>query len=262
MALIIGGCPRSGTTLLRNLCHAHPDIAVTMEFRNFNNLGQPYERYARRLLKSWWLNDRHRSFLVQGSEERRLRFVLQSHGFVVRYLFAVHRNQRGPVDVATVEAALRSCFPTARVVGDKYPDYAFRLDELAGLDGLLCVIVYRDGRDVVSSILRMVHTDWRNRPFTKTLDTAEKAAKRWVHAIDLMERHADKLHIVRYEEFANKPEKGLKSLGDYLGVDPAGFPKEMIYDGSVGKHGSGLSDKELAAVMDIAGPTLARLGYI
>jgi hypothetical protein len=35
----------------------------------------------------------------------------------------------------------------------------------------------------------------------------------------------------------------------------------MIRYTSIGKHTSGLAARDLAIVMDIAGPTMARLGY-
>ena len=83
-----------------------------------------------------------------------------------------------------------------------------------------------------------------------------------MHAIEIMERHADKLHIVRYEDLVQQPQSVLKTLASWLGVDAGGFPTYLIRDISVGKHHDGLSDDELTTVMNIAGPTLARFGYV
>jgi hypothetical protein len=47
----------------------------------------------------------------------------------------------------------------------------------------------------------------------------------------------------------------------YLAVEPQGFPGKRARDTSIGKYQSGLSAEELATVLDIAGPTMARLGY-
>jgi hypothetical protein len=60
----------------------------------------------------------------------------------------------------------------------------------------------------------------------------------------------------------NQPDVELKTLGSWLGVDPTGFPKEIIRDTSIGKYNIGLSDKELATVMEVAGPTMSQFGYI
>jgi hypothetical protein len=45
-------------------------------------------------------------------------------------------------------------------------------------------------------------------------------------------------------------------------VDLGGFPAATIRDNSIGKYANGLSGEELATVMDIAGPTMARHGYL
>lgn len=261
MALIIGGHVRSGTTLLRNLCHAHPDIAVTMEFQNFIGLGKSYRAYARQILNQWWRN-RHRSFLHQGETETHWRPVLMSHLFVARYLVGLSRHRGSCIDACAVETALKTIFPTAFLVGDKMPHYVFRLSSLVEVDQLIRIIMYRDCRDVVSSALRMVRTDWRGRAFTKKYDTARKAAQTWVKAVEVMECHARKLHIIKYEDLVTAPEQEIPRLAGRLNVDSEGFPNGMIRKDSVGKHKPGLSEEQLAAVMEVAGPTLRRLGYV
>jgi hypothetical protein len=50
MALIISGHPRSGTTLLQQLCDDHPALGVTNELGNFTHLDRSYLAYARHLL--------------------------------------------------------------------------------------------------------------------------------------------------------------------------------------------------------------------
>jgi hypothetical protein len=93
------------------------------------------------------------------------------------------------------------------------------------------------------------------------INTAEKIALSWVRSIELMERHKDKVHIIRYEDLVLEPGPVLKALGDWLGVDPAGFPKGLAHPASFGKYKTGLTGEELETVMELAGPTMARLGY-
>lgn len=64
------------------------------------------------------------------------------------------------------------------------------------------------------------------------------------------------------KDLIQQPERELEALGNWLGVDPSGFPKELILDDSIGKYKSGLTDEELTDVMKIAGPTMARLRYV
>jgi hypothetical protein len=164
--------------------------------------------------------------------------------------------------VRAIETVLQSIFPQTRVVGDKYPEYVFWLDEFAQIDSLYSLIIYRDCRDVTNSTLKKAKTTWRDKSWVKKINTAEKIAKRWVRAIEMMERHKDKLHIIRYEDLMREPKRELKALGRWLGVDPAGFPEKMVRNTSIGKYKSGLSDEELATVINIAGPTMERLGYL
>ena len=261
MALIIGGHIRSGTTLLRNLCNSHPDIAVTMEFGNFIGLGRPYRRYSRQLLKRQWRRRDH-SVLVQGNRENRWGLLLQSYAFMVRYLSVLRREGKSRIDVPDIEAALRSIFPAARIVGGKTPPYVFLLDRLAYVDGLDCLIVHRDCRDVTNSVLEKVRTDWRDKPFVGNFDTVEKIALRWVQAIELTERYADIVYTVRYEDLIQNPQGELDRVGEWLGVDATRFPAAIIRTTSLGKHKDGLSNAQLSTVLRIAGPAMARLGYL
>jgi hypothetical protein len=266
MALIIGGHPASGTTLLRHLCNNHPDITLTHEFGNFHHLGRPYKEYRDELLKRLWNKGilENRFLLWSPSNHLSLKVVkiVKSHAFIARYLFEMHRYRRNIVDLSIVGTVLKSIFPKAHIVGDKEPHYVFALDELGRVGGLKRLIVYRDCRDVTSSVLHNSRTKWRKKTWIKDFNTAEKVAKQWVRAIEVMERNMDKIHIIRYEDLINKPDRQLNTLGSWLGVDPTGFPKEIIRDTSIGKYSTGLSDEELATVMKVAGPTMCRLGYI
>lgn len=254
MVLLIGGHIRSGTLLLRELCNSHPEMAVTNEFNIFSGLGKTYSEHSRILLKRLW----GRAI----RNKTRWRWHLHSFTFGARYLFNLRRLRNGLIDVKAIESTLKSIFPEVSIVGDKTPSYVFLLDEFAGSCGISCVIIFRDCRDVTSSVLERVRAKWHKGPWSQTVDTAEKVAKRWVHSIELMERHKEKIYIVRYEDLVREPRRELEALGRWIGVDSAGFPKEIIRDDSVGKHKTGLTDEQLKTVMEIAGPTMARLGYV
>ena len=258
MLLIIGGHQRSGTTLLRRLCDQHPDMRITMEFGSFVPIDSPYTEDSRRMFRRWQ-QMQNRPFDSSYAKKSWIR--LRNLVFVTRYLSKMRGYWKDNIGLPAIEAALGGIFPESHVVGDKYPDYVYLLDKLKKIDGLRRLIIYRDCRDVTSSTLRMARTKWRNAEFSKAMDTAEKVAKRWVQAIELMEKHADGLWIMRYEKLVEYPRRELKALSNWLGVDPSGFRTRLIRDTSIGKYRSGLTDEELATVMEIAGPTMARLGY-
>jgi hypothetical protein len=190
---------------------------------------------------------------------------MRGHAFAIRYLGKIRRYHRGAIDLPAVEATLREIFPGAGIVGDKMPDYVHLLDTLAPTRGLANVVIYRDCRDVTSSHLKLARTSWRNQRWIRDQDTAEKVAARWVAAVEAMERQRDKIHSIRYEDLVRDPRRELAMLAEWLAVDPSGFPDASIRsvrDNGIGKYADGLTGQELEAVMAVAGPAMARLGYV
>jgi hypothetical protein len=258
MAILIGGHQRSGTTLLRNLCDRHPEMSVTGEFANFLWVGNHFWRYRRSLTRRW--REKHPT-LSKGdgppppSEWR-------TADFLEGYLNHLRRPAFSRVDSRAIEGALENLLPDARLVGDKYPDYVFHLSRFAGDDTLKCVMIYRDGRDVASSVAERVRTTWKGKHFVGKFDTVEKVAGRWVKSIRLMETWREGIHVMRYEDLVSKPRKTLRRLARFLDVDPRGFHPRSIRCDRIGKHLEGLSRGELDRFLRTAGATLERLGYL
>lgn len=262
MPLIIAGHERSGTTLLRNLCNEHPDMAVTMEFANFHGLGRKKTGYIRRLIQHWRRN-RHRSFLIQGPEETKIINVIKSHLFVIRYLFFIYAQKRSYADISVLDDILRRIFPKVRVVGDKMPNYIWELNQFAAIPNLHRFVMYRDCRDVTNSIMRMVRTKWSNQPFIDQFDSIETVAQRWCLSIELMESNSKNTCSVKYEELISNPGPILETISEELSIDPAGFPIDMIRPPkSNSNYFSSLTKSDLNTILRIAGPTMERLGYI
>lgn len=264
--LLITGHIRSGTTLLRNLCNGHPKLNITMEFGNFTGLWQAYPRH------SFWLwrrcyRRRKESFLVDVEHDDVSDDLRWRYRFVLRYLTALGPSWR-TANVSKIENALKRCMvaysiqPEATILGDKSAFYIFHLDQLVQRENIQCVVIYRDCRDVVSSTLRRVRTDWRGRSFTTQYDSAEKAARRWVDAIEAMEKHRDRLVCLRYEDLIQNPAQVLEALAERIGISADGFPIGMVQPDRIGKHRLGLTPAELDVVNKIAGATMLRLGYL
>jgi DNA-binding ferritin-like protein (Dps family) len=195
----------------------------------------------------------------------RLRGHMRNLAFVARYLFEMRRYRNALIDIEAIESILKSIFPKAHIVGDKTPDYLLSLDRLVLNNGLNCLIIFRDCRDVTSSVLVQIRTKWRKKHWKHNFDTAEKIAERWVRRIEIMERNKGKIHIVRYEDLVLEPRQELDKLAEWLGIDAAGFSDNLISNirkTSIGKYKTGLTKEELDTVMSIASPTMARLGYI
>jgi hypothetical protein len=257
MALIIGGHPRSGTTLLARLCMCHPQIGFTNELQNFSAINTSYWEHLRKIRKNWLV----RGVLRRSSKHSPWSSQLRSAVFLARYTINLLPDAGRPVGVTQIEVVLRRIFPHAMLVGDKHPRYVFMLDQLAAEHGLKRVIVYRDGRDVVSSMLAKIRGDWRRLPILRELNSAEKIPRSWVLAIEAMEQHRSQCYGLRYEDLVNQPAEQLSSLASWLGVRPDGFRLRMVRGSSVGKYQTGLNAEELGQVTLIAGPALTRLNY-
>ena len=104
MVLIIGGHPASGTTLLRYLCNNHPDITLTHEFGNFHYLGRSYKEYRNQLLKRLWkrgtLENRFLLWSPSNHLSPKVVKIVNSHAFIARYLFEIHRYRRDIIDLS------------------------------------------------------------------------------------------------------------------------------------------------------------------
>ncbi len=157
---------------------------------------------------------------------------------------------------------MRSILPWAKVVGDKYPGYIYRLDRMAARPDVRCIVIYRDCRDVVSSTLAMAATAWKNSRFVTAMDTPAKVAARWVRAIAQQERNAGAVLAIRYEDLVTQPGPIVARIGEFLSIDSAGFRQDLVRPTSIGKYKDRLSAEALAEVEAVAGDTMRRLGYV
>jgi hypothetical protein len=202
--IFVVGCPRSGTTMLQLMLHAHPRIAIPPETRflltaytkraKFGDLSDPA---ARRKLATW---------IVESSQFEDL----------------------GLDPATTVEAivaappTLGSAFGTVFKLyaerfgkprwGDKRPLYLRNLPTILRLFPDAQIInIMRDGRDCVSSLKE---TPWKPAEFdtmidywTQSADASLLAARRYPK---------DVYHVVRYEDLVADPEPHLRKICEFL----------------------------------------------
>jgi hypothetical protein len=239
-------------------------MRVTSEFGNYKFIGDPFPLYVRRTARRIReINGRWRILGPTGQYSVRSRRVnhVANLRTAATHLLRLARHGGGPVTLSALVTEARKNRPETRVVGDKFPRYLFELDRFVELPELLRLVIYRDCRDVTNSYLGMIRSRWKPRPWVHDANTAEKIAQRWVRAIEIMERHADHLFVIRYEDLVGNPQSELKRLAEWLDVDPSGFNAKSVYDTSVGKYKRGLTGRELDDVLRVAGPALERLKY-
>ena len=206
------GVPRSGTTLLRLMLDAHPQMAIPPETYFVTNLieaadgGADSEQLANVLVS-------HRRWSDLELDEGELRDRLgaldgPSGGDAIRTVFGLYAERRG-----------KSRW------GDKTPAYLTNIGEIGGaLPEARFVHILRDGRDVALSILAMPE---RDRPM-RNPDSAELVAARWRKRIGRARDQARGLaHYMElhYEELVREPEPCLRRVCEFIELD---FAPEML----------------------------------
>jgi hypothetical protein len=252
--LMVSGHPRSGTTLLNSLCNSHPDISMTFEFKVFNNLNMPYVKHLCGIRYQWW----QRRIVVLGRGKSQRHRKLDSFVFMLKYAFWLRIASRGEVTIESVRFALDRVMPHHKYVGDKFPSYSRNLSKYLQHDDMKYVVIYRDCRRVVKSVF---NRDWHGGNLERFANV-RATSQSWVQDIETMQKYQDKVHTVRYEALLDNPQQVLEELGEYLGVDPQGFNAKLIKKGKSARHQRELTDEDMEQILEVAGPTLERLGYL
>jgi len=251
--LLITGHARSGTSLITRILNRHPQVKLNFEFENFLHLNVDYETHINGVRKNY------RDFpLVRTGYNIDLIQHLMSAWFLYRYRTVLKKNEQGTITPETILGTLHHLFPQAQVVGDKKPLYIYELDALLQYASMNVLIIYRDPRDVVRSVIqRRDREGWYEDRFS----TTKKIAQSWVNAINIMEQVADKVALLRYEDLVEDPAEIMRRIGDWLGLNPSGFLYGEIDHDKVRHHKAELDPQNLQVVLNVAGTTMARLGY-
>ncbi|MFI5493171.1 sulfotransferase family protein [Actinoplanes sp. NPDC051859] len=207
--IIVVGCPRSGTTMLQLMLHAHPRIAIPPETRFVLAAFREYKQFG-----DLRVPDNRRALARRIVDQRETRFCdlgLDADEMVEH--IAAGPGTLGSV-LATIFQRYAARFSKPRW-GDKRPAYLHNVDILLRLfpDAQFINIV-RDGRDCVASLKEM---SWYRK------DLYAMAAG-WARAVDDARRAKRKLgptqwYELRYEDLVADPHARLAELCAYLGEE-------------------------------------------
>lgn len=221
---------RSGTTLLRAMFDAHPDIAIPNESHFIVQFGRWRAKYERhdgfdleRLTDDLF---RHWAFRRWGLPSDR---VLEAYAAdppndfatAIRRLYATYAEHHG-----------KSRY------GDKTPSYVLSIDLLAAtFPEALFIHLIRDGRDVALSYL---DTDFGSRTFGQAAIYWDRFVRAGRASGDGL--GPDRYREVRYEDLVRDPERILTELCAFVGL---AFDERMLrYHERADTLVSGLSHKE------------------
>lgn len=260
--VFIGGCPRSGTTLLRNLLNAHPDLAIPNEAYFVGHvMSDVISGHQRGDVAEVWNTIRARNeFLEWDADLGRFddavrQFTPRGFADLVRLLYGVYASHHGK--------------PLA---GDKTTENIGLSHWLAPLfPQAVFVHVVRDPRSVSMS-LALQH--WMDGSLEGAAFVWHRHAQRGVTAAD---RLGKKLLTIRYEDLVSDTEVTLASVCRHVGIE---FHDSMIAGYAQGglrerhHHSSRnpirpdlrdwrreMSPSDIALVEHAAGPLMGTYGY-
>ncbi len=271
--IIIVGNPRSGTTLLSMMLHAHPRLAIAPETRFTFKV---YKRILFRKDLRFYFN---RKKLLQWmiNHPRSEWENLQLGPAKIMGLAEENIDSLGALFAAIFQRyAARWNKPRW---GDKRPNYIRNLDTIVTLFPKAQIIhIIRDGRDCVTSLKQM---KWYKR---KTVGAIYK----WIESMRMGQRarhlfRSDQYTEIYYESLIAQPEKTLRKICRFIGesydvamlnyhhvagnVVPERKLKwkagttQKIYTKAMGKWQTGLEPWELDLTEMMAGKYLRRHGY-
>jgi hypothetical protein len=237
--VFIVGCQRSGTTLLRRIVNAHPEIAIP---RETNWIAKWFEK-QQGVTSDGYVTDellpslmRYEKFARMGIDEAEVSSLLRiesplSYARFVSFVFDLYGMERGK-----------------SLVGDKTPSYVLRIPTLHALwPSARFVHLIRDGRDVALSMLawdnprlRARLPSWRGSPVVT-------AAVLWDYRVRLGIEAGrgvgpKRYYEVRYESLVARPTEECARLCDFLCL-PYDDGMVRFHEGRE-RHEPGLSAKK------------------
>lgn len=266
--IFIGGCPRSGTTLVKRIVNAHSQIYCGPEFGHLPNICNQYE-----LMKKGIVSDRIKAYC---SEEQLKDYFKE---FILNFVNPTLAKNR------------------AFYFAEKTPDNIlvfFTLHELFPKAKFIHVI--RNPLDVVASYLRVGARSNKDPQQFPHFYSARHAAAHWVKTVNSLWGRKDKFNEIpfqqrylelRYEDIVENTKETVSSLCMWLGVefepalisigsasssagDPSSFGDVFytedeyfrpIDSSRVSSYKKTLTHFQISEVMEVAGKLMLSKGY-
>jgi hypothetical protein len=217
--VFVGGCPRSGTTLLRTMLNSHPHLAVPHEtrflilaWRRRNLFGDLTRAENRRYVARWILDQPKGKISRIGIPPDEL----------------IEAFAAAPPTLGSLMAACFSKYAERDGKtrwGDKRPSYSQNLDALfAMFPDARFVNVVRDPRACAASMRRAWTHFGRLASAVEVWERTDRTVQR-----ALRKGPSDRITEVRYEDLVADPQAALERLCGFLALDPAGIPDMLAY---------------------------------
>jgi hypothetical protein len=212
------GRPRSGTTLLRSLFDAHPNVQIPIECKFILDL---YPKYGR---KTHWSHKDILEFFDDLLKQLRFDTWTISHEKLRRDLLKCAGDSPYSRICKVVYYNYQSFFPKDKMLifGDKNPGYTIYTERLLEIfPGSKFIHIVRDYRDNYVSV----------KDVDFELPIPSMVAYKWRLFYRSFERfrkqYPDLCRVIRYEDLTADPERETRELCRFLGLDY--YPEVLNY---------------------------------
>jgi hypothetical protein len=239
--LLIGGCPRSGSTALLQMLNSNPAVYISSEENILNKI-----RVLGKLLGT---KERRTPKLSQGMRELSARETLtmdniHSHNFsvasvwpAIQYIYEWHhRNLYGDVPLT--------------LLGDKLPNYFKEIYDVLAIPNVRYLHLTRNPFDVVNSMLRRTEMSKQGKDWWKAITDFDLMIEAWAEAYSVAQKvydHPKVLHL-HYEELLFNFDQVNNKINSFLGTDLI-FENILISKPSKHFDRSFLNDEMLMSIM-------------
>jgi hypothetical protein len=211
------GRPRSGTTLLKTLFDAHPNVKIPMEMPVFLNLYQKF-RHVRTWDKEHLLAFVDHVFNPGNFKNLRLENLKIDRKTFTEDLLKLENNCTIQDLLVKLNEHSASVFPKREIliVGDKNPVYSVYMKRLIRIfpkAWFICII--RDYRDNYVSLKNLQEVILEAPVLTLQI-------ARWVYVTKLFlacqNKFPDRFFVIRYEDLVTKPRESFRELCAFLSI--------------------------------------------
>lgn len=215
--IVVGGCPRSGTTLLNILINTHPDIFISNELNiiKFNDKlnGLFYREDSSKKLKerkkskkeTWKLSDL--TSLIPNKS-----ITLYSELF--KFIYQDMSNSS-----------------SLSLIGDKFPKYYHDFPNYQNLDFVKTkyyLHVSRNPINVLNSFIRRQKNTRDGVDYFNTSIMPEEILNEWICAWNFINKESS-IHHIKYEDIITNRKKVIFRLSNYLDITDS-FDTSLIND--------------------------------
>ncbi|MEP5764924.1 MAG: sulfotransferase [Halieaceae bacterium] len=240
--VMIGGCPRSGTTALLQHLNSSPGVFISSEENLFKMMPRMRDILGTRERRQGIAKGRNR----QLSARETMSFQdMQQHTFseagawpTVEFMYEWHHAQLQP-GVPLV------------LWGDKFPNYFRQLENINLIPNAAYIHITRNPLDVVNSMIRRTEMARQGKDWWKAITNLQDMISRWSEAFSTVQKHsADPrvLHI-HYEQLVFETTGTTRLLESFLDETLSGSSK-LISDPKLHHERNYLNPEIITAISE------------